>query len=254
MDVLGSLDDFRVTMTLLKCFETDDGFFGGNEDELTVTMACGDQKASSSHKMEAGMFEEETCPNRGIGGLWLSKIWSMALHCKNGDAVRIGITEQDDFSPEDGGSNRISWENIQMLLPMTPVTLSVSVGSKHWWDKFGDWYLDNIGLCVTDAIPFFNKVKKLGFNKAARKFMKKQAKAIVKEGVRQQIEGSGNEEEVGEDFTVDQYMESFDKATCLQRNNGQYQVRLEFFGSADTCRCTLALFVIFAFSMNQIFI
>lgn len=239
VDVIGGLDDYRVTLTEIECRETDDGFFGGNEDELTVTITCGRQKASLYLQMTAGGIKSEACPNRGIGsGLFGSG--GMALQCRNGDSVKIALSEDDDFSPTDTGANTVGWNLISSLTLGAPVKFGVAVRSTSTWDKIGDWFLDNVGLCATDFIPFAKAGK---FSTAAKKFLKKKAKAAIRAGAASLMDEKISEEPEDGDWKTDPkgyVLEKFNQIQCVQTTQGQYMVKLEFFGVAH-CFSSLML-------------
>lgn len=232
VDVIGGLEAYRVALNYLECKETDDGFFGGNRDELTVTITCGEEQASHSLQMSAKEVEFEECPKRGIGGLPLSKANSMVLLCEKGNSVKIALTEDDTFSPTDGGGNTVGWDFISDLTIGAPVKFGVGVGSTSTWDKIGDWLIDNVGLCATDFIPFAKAGK---FSKKAKKFLKGKAEAAIQAGVADALDMKIAQEPEEADWKTDpkRYVEEkFDEVQCLQSTAGSYMVQLQFFGAA----------------------
>jgi len=241
-DFLGTLGKYRVALKKIRCHETDDGFFGGNRDELTISVCCGKECVQKSKSMEAGEVEEEQCPGDGIGG-W--PMTSMELECNHGEDVQVSISEDDDFSPTDGGSSIVKWEMIEFFLHMTTIQVAIDVGSLHWWDKLGDAFMEHIGICLTDFVPGGWAVRAMKMSKKSQAYIKTMKKGIKKyQRLQEKAKecGSVAEDDLG-CVTIGDALDDIWSATCLSPTNGQYELRLEFTANAKTASMSLVLFL-----------
>lgn len=236
-DFLGAVGFYHVALQSIECVETDDGFFGGNQDELTISMSCGGDVKKMRKSMKAGDSHKSDCTGNGIGDIWTK----MQLDCEPGSNVNVALSEEDDFSPTDGGANTVTWDTISYLTHRTVLKVGVTVGSQHWWDKLGDAFIGTVGVCLTDFIPSTWAMKAMKLSARTVKFFRKANKAVKIYSHAQRR--AGQCQEMTDDSlgcaTVGDALDTVWDAQCLSQTPGQYKLNLEFTAHAYGMRASV---------------
>merc|ERR1711941_250471 len=112
MDLIGNVDKFGVQVKKVKCLNTDDGLLGGNEDDLQITLSCGDESVSHTGQWEENDVSETNCVYDGVGTFLTGQL---ELECNKGDSIRLDLTEKDDWSADDKGGLTIGWDVMEAM-------------------------------------------------------------------------------------------------------------------------------------------
>eukprot|EP00438_Fugacium_kawagutii_P036607 Skav217817 [mRNA] locus=scaffold889:160361:161245:+ [translate_table: standard] len=239
VDFIGALGGFKVHVRSIHCQDTDDGFFGGYEDEITVRLYCR-SGGSKQYKGEftAGSVVENTCYGGSVGTAYESVIsGSLEVHCQPGESVTVSIWDVDDFSSNDVGGYTLEWSAIEAAVPGQLFPVRMQLAGTSVWDSLYEWFRDQGGICLTDLLPFAGKAaralkwskKAVKFIKTAKKLDKKFQKAQEKLSECDGTEACGN---------VLDTMDAIYDAQCSGGNPGQYNLVLQVTGSARLASCT----------------
>lgn len=245
VDIIGAAEQFAVYVKRMECVNTDDGFFGGNEDEIRLTISCaGGESATLSAEFEDGTVLEEQCHEDAINTFPSGE--NLKISCPPESDVELVLEEGDDMSADDVGTTTISWENIATLPHLSRMSFGTDIQSVSFLDQLWD-ELQFGGVCLTDLVPSTRAARGLRFSQRTIRHIKS-ANRGMRQYSRLQRHVDRCAEDIGPCGDVAAALDDVWNLQCVAASAGSYRFILEFSQDGALRQSSPWLLLFFIFS------
>lgn len=261
IEIIGNAQRFAVWVKYMECLNTDDGWLGGETDDLTIELSCDGDSRTLTDTWNDGKIMHSECHEDAINTQWGS---NLKVSCPQGSDVIVRFTEEDDLSANDHGSTTMRWREIAVLPEMSQVTFQASIGSVSVWDRIWD-EIQGQGICVTDIIPSSATARSFRFSARTQRSLDRfhdaveayesltmaaQACAPLGTGFtfaqgQTWDRGTQLEEVCGETY---EFLDEIWNMQCLTAEEGSYKFTLEFTLDGAWSRSCPVMLLFFIFS------
>jgi len=252
VDIIGAAERFAVYVKEMECLNTDDGLFGGNTDELRVTISCSGPQgeggsATMADSFEDGTLKYEQCHDDAINTFMGE---NLRISCPPESSVILRLEEGDDFSADDVGTTEISWENIATLPNWSRISFGTEVQSVSLWDQLWDQIQFNVQVCLTDLVPSTRTARALMFSARSIRHIKN-----VNSGIKQYSRLQRHVERCDENGVepcgdVAAALDDVWNLQCTSATSGSYRFVLEFAQDGALRQSSPWLLLFFIFSTS----